>query len=39
MTEYEKLHSGDLYDPGDEEIFRVQQVCLEKQYDFNLTRP
>ena len=39
MTEYEKLHSGDLYDPGDEEIFRVQQACLEKQYDFNLTRP
>ncbi len=39
MTEYEKLHSGDLYDPGDEEIFREQVACLEKQYDYNLTRP
>ena len=39
MTEYEKLHSGDLYDPGDEEIFREQLDCLEKQYDYNLTRP
>ena len=39
MTEYEKLHSGDLYDPGDEEILREQLDCLEKQYDYNLTRP
>ena len=39
MTEYEKLHSGDIYDPGDEEIFRQQLDCLEKQYDYNQTRP
>ncbi|MBE5795917.1 MAG: sugar O-acetyltransferase [Clostridiales bacterium] len=39
MTEYEKLHSGDLYDPGDEAIFREQLDCLEKQYDYNQTRP
>jgi len=39
MTEYEKLHSGDIYNPGDETIFREQLDCLEKQYDFNLTRP
>ena len=39
MTEYEKLHSGDIYNPGDEAIFRDQLNCLEKQYDFNLTRP
>ena len=24
MTEYEKLHSGDIYNPGDEAIFREQ---------------
>jgi len=39
MTEYEKLHSGDIYNPGDPEIFQLQLECLEKQYDFNLTRP
>ena len=39
MTEYEKLHSGDLYDPGDEEVFARQLRCLERQYDFNATRP
>lgn len=39
MTEYEKLHSGDIYAPGDEEIMREQSRCLEKQYDFNATRP
>ena len=39
MTEYEKLHSGDIYDPGDEDILRAQLDCLEKQYDYNLTRP
>ena len=39
MTEYEKLHSGDIYNPGDEEIFREQLDGLEKLYDFNRTRP
>ena len=39
MTEYEKLHSGDIYDPGDEEIFAEQLRCLDLQYDFNATRP
>ena len=39
MTEYEKLHSGDIYDPGDEAIARLQTACLEKQYDYNMTRP
>ena len=39
MTEYEKLHSGDVYAPGDEEIMREQLRCLDKQYDFNATRP
>lgn len=39
MTEYEKMHSGDIYNPGDPEIFRDQLDCLEKLYDFNQTRP
>ncbi|MBQ4087942.1 MAG: sugar O-acetyltransferase [Clostridia bacterium] len=39
MTEYEKLHSGDLYLPGDEEIMKEQLACLDKLYDFNMTRP
>ncbi len=39
MTEYEKLHSGDIYFPSDPDIMKEQFNCLEKQYDFNLTRP
>lgn len=39
MTNYEKLHSTELYDPGDEEIMKLQEACLERQYDFNMTRP
>lgn len=39
MTNMEKLHSGDIYAPGDEEIMREQLKCLEKLYDFNMTRP
>lgn len=39
MTNIEKLHSGDIYAPGDDEIMREQLLCLEKLYDFNLTRP
>lgn len=39
MTEKDKLHSEDLYLPGDEEILAEQMTCLEKLYDFNQTRP
>ena len=39
MTEREKLHTGDIYLPGDEEIMREQTQCLEKLYEFNATRP
>ena len=35
----DKLHSGELYLPGDEEIMREQTVCLDELYDFNNTRP
>ena len=39
MTEREKLHTGELYLPGDEEIMKEQMACLEKLYDYNATRP
>ena len=39
MTEREKLHSGDIYFPGDPEIHKEQTACQEKLYDFNQTRP
>lgn len=39
MTEKEKMFSGELYLPGDENIMKEQLECLDKLYDFNLTRP
>lgn len=39
MSHYEKLHSGELYDPGDAAVLRNQVECLERLYDFNATRP
>ena len=33
------LHSGEIYYPSDEEIMHRQALCLEKQYDYNATRP
>lgn len=34
-----KIHTGDLYDPGDSEILQEQFNCLELLYDYNMTRP
>ncbi|MBQ4054978.1 MAG: sugar O-acetyltransferase [Clostridia bacterium] len=39
MSMIDKLHTGELFLPGDEEIMRQQRICLEKLYDFNATRP
>ncbi len=39
MTDYEKLHTGDVYYPSGEEIMTEQTTCLEKLYDYNATRP
>lgn len=39
MEMKEKMHVGELYLPGDEEIMAEQTLCLEKLYDFNATRP
>lgn len=35
----DKMHTGELYLPGDEEIMKEQNKCLERLYDFNATRP
>lgn len=35
----EKMMAGKLYLPNDESIMSEQALCLEKQYDFNATRP
>ena len=39
MSEWDKLHSGEIYNPGDPEIVEVQTACLERLYDYNATRP
>lgn len=36
---YERLHTGELYLPGDEEILTKQFQCLELLYDYNQIRP
>lgn len=35
----EKMHSGELYFPGDEQLMQEQMACLDRLYDFNMTRP
>ncbi|MBE6616651.1 MAG: sugar O-acetyltransferase [Ruminococcaceae bacterium] len=39
MSMKDKMHTGELYLPGDDEIEREQVKCLEKLYDYNATRP
>ncbi len=39
MSMKEKMHTGELYLPGDEEIMKAQTACLDRLYDFNHTRP
>ena len=38
-TMKEKMHTGELYLPGDEEITDSQTKCLDRLYEFNMTRP
>ena len=35
----EKMQSGIVYYPSDEEIMKAQALCLEKLYEYNATRP
>lgn len=39
MSDYEKLHTGDIYFPAAPEIDQFQTACMEKLYDYNQTRP
>ncbi len=39
MKMKDRMHTGELYLPGDEEIMREQTRRLDRLYDFNQTRP
>ena len=39
MSMKERMHTGELYLPGDKEIMKEQLACLNLLYDFNMTRP
>ncbi len=39
MKAYDRLHSGEIYDPMDNEILEEQLRYLELLYDYNQTRP
>ncbi|WP_018143836.1 sugar O-acetyltransferase [Alloscardovia criceti] len=39
MSMREKMHTGELYLPNDDEIVAEQTQKLDKLYDFNATRP
>lgn len=39
MTVWERMHSGELYDPGDPVVMEEQMRCMDLLYDFNRTRP
>ena len=38
-TNREKMHTGELYEPGDPNILAWQAQCLDRLYDYNMTRP
>lgn len=39
LSEKEKQHTGELYLPMEPEIMQEQEKCLEKLYEYNMTRP
>lgn len=39
MSDKDKLHTGEIYFPGDPQIHVLQTACQEKLYEFNQTRP
>ena len=39
MCMKEKMHTGELYLPYDDEIMEEQNRCLDRLYDYNMTRP
>lgn len=36
---FEKLHSGEIYNPGDPKVMKLQTKCLNNLYKFNKTKP
>lgn len=39
MSMKDRMHTTELYLPGDDTIMAEQTLCLEKLYDYNQTRP
>jgi len=39
MDVMDKLHDGSIYDPGDEEVMKVQNECLDRLHRFNQLSP
>lgn len=39
MSMKDRMHTGELYLPGDSEIMERQTKCLDRLYEFNMTRP
>lgn len=39
MSTYDKMKSGEIYFCNDPELAALQTKCLDKLYDFNMTRP
>ena len=39
MSNKDKMHSGEIYDPNDDAVMAEQLLCLNRLYDFNQTRP
>lgn len=39
MNQIDNMHNGKLYWPSDAEVTKIQTECMEKLYDFNMTRP
>ena len=38
-TPYEQMKSGEIYWPSDTSLMKQQLDCMEKLYDYNMTRP
>lgn len=39
MNSFDRMHSGDIYDPNEPELLAEQLRALELLYDYNATRP
>lgn len=39
MKSHDQLHTGKIYDADNESLISEQTNCLERLYDFNMTRP